>query len=83
MTSRRDWSGEGRVLAGARGSRRDLLLALRTEIALTIDAGVAGRDLNTLAKRLLDVSAELEELDVAEGDPIAEAAGTQDEPWPG
>lgn len=71
------------VLRAGQESHRALLVALRSHLAATIDAGPSGRDLNTLAKRLLDVSAELEELDVAEGDPVAEAAGTPDEPWAG
>ena len=74
----------GAVGVAAASSRRDLLGALRDRIAADIDAGVLARDLASLSKRLLDISAELEGLVVAEdGDDISAAASAPDEAWSG
>lgn len=74
----------GAVRAAADASRRDLLRALRDRIASDIDEGVPARDLASLSKRLLDISKELEDLEVAEdGDDISTAAATPDEAWTG
>jgi len=60
------------------------LQALRDRIAADIDEGVAARDMASLSKRLLDISAELEALETAEdGDDISTAAETPDEAWSG
>lgn len=74
----------GTVRTAAATSRRDLLRALRDHIAADIDEGVPARDLASLSKRLLDISKELDELEVAEdGDDISTAAATPDEAWTG
>lgn len=68
------------VKSAAAGSYRDLLIALRDNIAGQIDAGIQARDLAALSRRLLEISKELEALDAAEkGDDIGEAADTPDE----
>lgn len=74
----------GAVQNAANTSRRELLRALRDRIATDIDEGVPARDLASLSKRLLDISKELEELEVAEdGDDVSAAAATPDEAWSG
>ena len=71
------------VREAAKQGRRELLEALRDNIADQIDAGVPARDLASLSRRLLDISAELDGVIAAEeGDGIAEAAATPDEAWP-
>lgn len=71
------------VREAAKQGRRELLEALRDNIASQIDAGVPARDLASLSRRLLDISAELDGVIAAEeGDGIAEAAATPDEAWP-
>lgn len=70
------------VKAAAAGTYRDLLVALRDNIAGQIDAGIQARDLAALSRRLLEISKELEAMDAAEnGDDIGEAAVTPDEEW--
>lgn len=71
------------VREAAKQGRRELLEALRDNIAGQIDAGVSPRDLASLSRRLLDISAELDGVIAAEeGDGISEAASTPDEEWP-
>lgn len=70
------------VLSAASEGRRELLSALRDEIAKQIDEGVPARDLAALSRRLLEISAELDGV-VAEqdGDDVGKAAATPDESW--
>jgi hypothetical protein len=49
--------------AAASGDERQLLIALRDEIAQAISDGCAARDLGTLSRRLLEVTRELADLD--------------------
>ena len=51
------------------GDERELLTAMVSTIAETIDAGVAARDLASLSRRLLDLAQELRSLDAAQGEP--------------
>ena len=51
------------VKSAAADSYRELLVALRNNIAGQIDAGVPPRDLASLSRRLLEIAAELEALD--------------------
>lgn len=68
--------------AASSGKYRDLLVALRDNIATQIDEGIQARDLASLSRRLLEISKEIEALDAAEnGDDIGEAAVTPDEEW--
>lgn len=72
------------VAEAAEMGRRELLEALRDEIARQIDEGVAARDLASLSRRLLEISEELDGVVAEEdGDDIGDAAATPDEPWPG
>lgn len=62
--------------------RRDLLVALRDNIAGQIDEGIQPRDLAALSKRLLDIAKEIENLDAdTNGDEVGNAAETADEQW--
>lgn len=70
----------GTVGTAAAASRRQLLEALRDKIASDIDKGVPPRDLASLSRRLLDISAELDSLD-DNTDDISHAATTPDEAW--
>lgn len=71
------------VQSAALEGRRALLEALRDSICEAIDNGVPARDLASLSRRLLEISAELDGVVAAEeGDGIAEAAATPDEDWP-
>ena len=70
------------VVQAVSEGRRQTLEALRNHIAERIDAGVPARDLASLSKRLMDISAELDGVIAAEdGDDIGEAASTSDETW--
>ncbi|QIG57672.1 terminase small subunit [Arthrobacter phage Shoya] len=70
------------VKSAAAGSYRDLLVALRDNIAGQIDEGIQARDLAALSRRLLEISKEIEGIDAADkGDDIGEAAVTPDEEW--
>ena len=63
-------------------TRRDLLVALRDNIAGQIDEGIQPRDLAALSKRLLDIAKEIENLDAdTNGDEVGNAAETADEQW--
>lgn len=72
-----------KTVAGAAGrSYRDLLVALRGNIADQIDAGVQPRDLAALSRRLLEISKEIADIEAGEnGDEVGEAAVTPDEKW--
>ena len=64
------------------GDRRKLLVALRNKIAKDLDAGsVQSRDLASLSKRLVDITAEIERIDKGESrdSPVAEALDTDEE----
>ena len=71
------------VLGALGGSRKDLLEAIRQDIAENISGGVPARDLASLSLRLLAVDAEIREIEAAEtGDDVGDAAETPDEAWP-
>ena len=70
----------GSVSWAASEGRRELLTALRDKIADALDSGVAARDLAALAKRLVDISDQLELVDLG-ADAIAVAASTPDTKW--
>ena len=69
--------------AAADGSRRDLLVAMRTRIARAVQATeTSPRDLAALSRQLLEIVKELEALDAADGtDDIGDAAATPDAEW--
>ena len=59
------------VAEAAEMGRRELLEALRDEIARQIDEGVAARDLASLSRRLLEISEELDGVVAEEdGEPV-------------
>lgn len=69
--------------AAAKGSERDLLVAMRDQIATELDNGVPPRDLASLTKRLMEITREIKAIDASEnGDDVGNAADTADEPWP-
>lgn len=72
-----------KVMAGAAssGSRRELLVALRDEIAARIDEGVPPRDLASLSLRLVQIAHDLEEFESAEGVEVAHAVVVPDAPF--
>jgi hypothetical protein len=65
------------------GNRRELLVALRTRIAQTVDGpDTPPRDLAALSRRLLEIAKEIEAIDAEVGDDdIGAAAATPDEEW--
>jgi len=67
--------------AAEKGSHRELLVAMRTRIARTIqDPKCPPRDLAALSRRLQEIAREIEEIDSQDGqDGIGSAAGTADE----
>ena len=69
--------------AAANGSERDLLVAMRDQIAADLDEGVPPRDLASLTKRLMEITREIKAIDAAEnGDDVGNAGNAADEPWP-
>jgi hypothetical protein len=66
--------------AAESGSHRDLLVAMRTRIAATIqDPKCPPRDLAALSRRLQDIAREIEEIDSRDDDDITHASGTADD----
>jgi hypothetical protein len=67
--------------AAEKGSHRDLLVAMRTRIAGTIqDPKCPPRDLAALSRRLQEIAREIEEIDSRDGDDdLGRAAGTADD----
>ena len=65
------------------GTRRDLLVALRSRIATTVeDPNTPARDLAALSRRLLEIAREIEALDAREReDDVGRSAATPDEDW--
>ena len=65
------------------GVRRDLLVAMRSRIALDIDSqDTPARDLAALSRRLLEIVKEIEQIDAEDSDDdIGTAAATPDEQW--
>lgn len=66
------------------GTRRELLVALRSRIARSVeDPNTPARDLASLSRRLLEIAKEIEALDAEEEkDDVGHAADTPDEEWP-
>jgi hypothetical protein len=63
------------------GDRRELLVALRSRIAKSVeDPNTAARDLAALSRRLLEIAKDIEALDAAEDDESGTTA-TPDEEW--
>ncbi|KAB8289320.1 hypothetical protein DSM100688_0400 [Bifidobacterium ramosum] len=66
------------------GDRRRLLVSLRNLIADQLDSGkVSPRDLAALTKRIVDITEQIEAIDMAEAEkenPVATALNVADEP---
>lgn len=69
--------------AAKSGDRRELLIALRTRIARSVqNRNTHPRDLAPLSRRLLEIAKEIEAIDAGErNDDIGTAAATPDEKW--
>jgi hypothetical protein len=69
--------------AASEGTRRDLLVALRDRLAVTMEnQTIPGRDLSALSNRLLEIVNEIEAIDAqGGGDDVGNAAATPDERW--
>ncbi|MFC7430993.1 MULTISPECIES: transposase [unclassified Agrococcus] len=67
--------------AAASGDRKAYLVALRDQIAETIEAGIAARDLPPNARLLNETMRELEEIEAREAEEAADAADAEDEDW--
>jgi hypothetical protein len=69
--------------AAVSGDRRALLVAMRDRIADEIDSSAtSARDLAALTRRLLEIVAEVNEMDKgSKGDAVANAVDTPDEPF--
>jgi hypothetical protein len=65
------------------GNQRELLVALRSRIAKSVeDPNTPARDLAALSRRLLEIAREIEAIDSADReDEIGKAADTADESW--
>lgn len=74
----------GLLAAAASGDRKAYLIALRDQVAGTIEKGMAARDLPPNARLLNDTMRELEEIAAREADEAkeaADAADAADEAW--
>lgn len=70
------------ILGAVKRGKREMLEALRDNVARTIDQGVPPRDLASLTKRLMEIETELEAVMVEEqGDVIGSAAQIEDHAW--
>lgn len=68
--------------AAASGSHRDLLVAMRERIALTVsNPACPPRDLAALTRRLQDIAKEIEALDLRAKEEARESGVIPDEAW--
>ena len=68
--------------AAARGTTRELLVAIRTRVAKAVeDADTPARDLAALTKRLVDVAHDIEAIDAREQQEASKSGPTADETW--
>lgn len=68
--------------AAANGTHRDLLVAMRERIAVTVsNPDCPPRDLAALTRRLQDIAKEIEALDLRAKQEASEGAGVADEAW--
>ncbi|MBM4603175.1 hypothetical protein GS885_02420 [Rhodococcus hoagii] len=64
------------------GSRRELLVALRSRVAKAVeDEQTPPRDLAALTRRLQEIAKEIDAIDAAESGDNSVVADTQDEAW--
>lgn len=68
--------------AAANGSHRDLLVAMRERIAVTVsNPDCPPRDLAALTRRLQDIAKEIEALDLRAKQEASEGGAIPDEAW--
>lgn len=74
---------KGVKAAADAGDRKELLVALRSRIAVSVESPeTPPRDLAALSRRLLEIAKEIEALEAEErDDDISAAAATPDEEW--
>ena len=66
--------------AASEGTQRELLVTMRTRIAKSLDdPNTLARDLASLSRRLLEISREIDAIDVADEQEAAEDAEVADE----
>lgn len=67
--------------AAAEGSRRDLLVAMRSRVATAVEnPDTPARDLASLTRRLMEIAKDIDVLDAKERE-VADAGATPDEHW--
>ena len=70
--------------AAAKGTHRDLLVAMRERIALTVsNPDCPPRDLAALTRRLQDIAKEIEAIDLRAAEEGEHRGATEDEAWDG
>lgn len=70
--------------AASDGSRRDLLVAMRSRVATAVeDPNTPARDLAALTRRLMEIAKDIEAIDVAAEQEGRSADPTPDESWDG
>lgn len=68
--------------AAAAGSRRDLLVAMRSRVATAVeDPNTPARDLAALTRRLMEIARDIEALDAKEAEEVDSGTATEDERW--
>lgn len=68
--------------AAKTGSHRDLLVAMRDRIAVTVsDTGCPPRDLAALTRRLQDIAKEIESIDLRAKEEGEDVEHVEDEGW--
>jgi len=70
--------------AASKGTRRQLLVAMRSRVAAAVEDPVTpARDLASLTRRLMDIAKEIEAIDAEENGTLKRSASAQDEKWDG
>lgn len=68
--------------AAARGTIRQQLVALRERVAKTVeDPNCPARELAALSRRLMEITKEIEAIDVRDAEEAGGGAATPDEDW--
>jgi hypothetical protein len=68
--------------AASEGSRRELLVAMRSRVATAVeDPNTPARDLAALTRRLMEIAKDIEAIDAAEAEESRGREATPDEEW--
>jgi hypothetical protein len=68
--------------AAADGDRRELLVALRTRVAKSVEnTDTPARDLASLTRRLQEIAKEIDAIDLADSEERSVVANTDDDAW--